>query len=71
MPDAKKIRDAINQKGLRIGYVAAELGITRQAFSLKMRGVTEFRVSEIQKLSALLGLSAADRESIFFEHKRE
>ena len=71
MPNVQRLRTAIDQKGIRIGHVAAELGITRQALNLKMRGITEFRVSEIQKLSDLLMLSAVDREAIFFDQKGE
>ena len=71
MPNVQRLRTAIDEKGIRIGHVATELGITRQALNLKMRGVTEFRVSEIQKLSDLLRLSAAEREAIFFASKSE
>ena len=71
MPDTQRLRNVIQQRGMRVGHIATELGITRQAFSLKMQGKTEFRVSEIQKLSNLLGLSLEERDKIFFNQDVE
>lgn len=49
--------------------LANELGITPQAFRFKLRGETEFKASEIVKLSELLRLTDRETRDIFLAKK--
>jgi hypothetical protein len=60
------LKQAISSSGLRIGFIAGKLGITRQTLSKKVNGISEFYGTEIQTLSELLDLSLSDRDRIFF-----
>lgn len=46
--------------------IAEELGITRQAFYMKLNGSREFKTSEVKKLAKLLHLTSEERDAIFF-----
>lgn len=56
----------IDEKGLKRTSLAKYLGITDLAFRNKLHGITEFKVSEIEKLGSYLGLSQEDFFNIFF-----
>lgn len=47
-------------------FLAESLGLTRQGFYNKLNGTSEFKGSEIKRLSAVLGLSDAEKDEIFF-----
>ena len=47
--------------------LAKELGLSRQAFYNKKNGKSEFKSSEIVKLSNILNLDARAVNSIFFD----
>lgn len=66
MTDTEKFRDVVRQKGLKYKFLAAELGITPFGLQKKIENQTEFKASEVQKLSALLGLADLERAQIFF-----
>jgi DNA-binding XRE family transcriptional regulator len=51
---------------LKIQFLAKKIGITRQSLTSKIDGVHDFRVQEAAKLSELLGLTKAQRDTIFF-----
>ena len=65
MVKTELLREAIDRSGLKLGFIADEIGITRQSLSSKIDGVYDFKVSEVSKLSKLIGLSATDRNTIF------
>ena len=73
MVDLKLLNEMINDSGLKVKYVAQGLGITYYGLLKKLKGETEFKASEISKLSSILGMSAEKRDEIFFapavEHK--
>lgn len=71
MTDTEKFRDIVQQKGLKYKFLAAELGITPFGLQKKIENKTEFKASEVQKLSELLGLSETERTQIFFSPKRD
>lgn len=56
----------INRSNISKGDIAEKLGLTRQGLHNKLTGVREFKVSEINALSAMLNLSIAEKEAIFF-----
>lgn len=55
----------ISESGLKISYIANSIGLSRSGFYKKLTNKAEFKNSEINKLSKLLGLSDEDRKSIF------
>ena len=67
--DTVKLRELISKSGLKLGYIANQLGISRFALSNKIQNRTEFRVSEIVKMCELLCIDYDSREQIFFAHK--
>ena len=56
----------IEKSGLKKKAIAKKLGLSAYGLSLKLQNKREFKASEIQGLSNILGLTAADRENIFF-----
>ena len=69
MTDTVKLRELISKSGLKLGYIANQLGISRFALSNNIQNRTEFRVSEIVKMCELLCIDYDSREQIFFAHK--
>ena len=65
MVDLERLKKAIQKKGLSHSDIAKALGITRSCVSHKMRGVIDFKVSEVYLLAELFGLSNKEREEIF------
>ena len=67
MTRTEELRKLLGDSGLKLGYVAEKLGITRQALAMKIENQTEFKPSEILQLCEMLGISnLEDREKIFF-----
>ena len=58
--------ESINQSGLKVGFIAEKLGISRQAFDRKRKGEIAFRQSEVYVLCDLLKLDASKGMEIFF-----
>lgn len=60
----------INTSGLKKTFIAKELGISVPSLWRKVRGITEFKPSEIVKLCNLLGIRGAmEKDRLFFCHK--
>lgn len=66
MTNTEKLEAAIRDSGLKIAFIAEQLGLSRGGLRNCITGKSEFRVSQIQKLSALLKLSREKRDEIFF-----
>ena len=66
MTDTFLLESKIRALGLTISMVAEKLGITRAGFYKKLNNNSEFKASEISKLSTILDLSDNEREKIFF-----
>lgn len=49
----------------RIEHIVNELGISRQAFDRKRKGVVAFRASEVFVLCTLLNITDDERSAIF------
>ncbi|GBU21057.1 hypothetical protein R80B4_00946 [Fibrobacteres bacterium R8-0-B4] len=64
--DRAKLKERIRSSGYRLGHILGQIGLTYQSFWCKMRGRTEFTLGEIERLSAILGLKASERDAIFF-----
>lgn len=69
MTDTVKLLELINKSGLKMGYIANQMGISRFSLFNKIRNRTEFRASEIIKMCELLCIDYDNREQIFFAHK--
>ena len=65
----KMIRDYIRASGYKMQYVARALKISPNALNLKLQGRTQFKLSEAERLSAVLGLSMYERDLCFFEEQ--
>lgn len=66
MTNASLLESKIKAVGLTISAVAEKLGITRAGFYKKLNNDSEFKASEISKLTTILSLSDIEREQIFF-----
>ncbi len=66
MTDTKRLRERIESRGLKYRYVATELGLTPYGLSRKIENDSEFKVSEVNALSKILGLTMQEKDEIFF-----
>lgn len=66
MTNTGLLREKIDASGYKIAFVASQCDLTYQGFLKKMKGQTEFKVNEVQKLKDLLDLSSQDANEIFF-----
>ena len=67
MTNSELLRTIIEEKGLKLKYVAQKIGLTPHGLSLKIDNASEFKSSEIKALCELLGINDLnDREAIFF-----
>lgn len=64
--DMNLLDQAIEKSGLRISFIVDKLGVSRQAFDKKRKGMIAFRGSEMYVLSDLLNLSEEESKHIFF-----
>lgn len=57
----------IDGSGYKVGYLSDTLGISRQAFDKKRRGVNAFRASEVYVLCDLLKITDdSEKQKIFY-----
>ena len=66
MTNGELLERTITAKGLKIIHICKELNISHKTLRNKILCKTEFKGSEIEKLSQLLNLSAEERNNIFF-----
>ena len=66
MTNGKLLKEIAKAKQITLQQLAEALGLTRQGLSKKIENRSEFRVSEVSKLSELLGLSEQQKQEIFF-----
>lgn len=70
MTDSVALKELIKSRGLKLKYVAKQLGLTSYGFSLKLNNRQEFKTSEIVALCKLLDIkSLKEKESLFFKNK--
>ncbi len=65
MTDTKALRERIEEKGLKLKAIDEKLGITPYYLQRKIENENEFKVSEVDKLSVLLGLTLEETRAIF------
>lgn len=67
MTDTQKLRDKINSKGIKLKFLAKQLGLTYYGLSLKINNMQDFRANEIAKLCQILNINdLEEKENIFF-----
>lgn len=71
MTNTELLKEAIENSGMSITFIANKIGISREGFYKKMNNLTEFKASEIMALTEILGLSKEERDRIFFDGKSD
>lgn len=66
MTNTELLRKKIGESGLKLNYIAGQLGITPRALDMKIKNETEFKPSEIKKFSELLGIETAEEQKLIF-----
>ena len=66
MTNTSALRDAIERRGMKYGHIAREMGLSPYGLQRKIENDNEFKVSEVCRLSDILELDPAERDSIFF-----
>lgn len=63
--DTGLLDEYIENSGLRISFLCDALGISRQAFDKKRKGLTSFRASEVYVMCDLLHIPSDIKPKIF------
>jgi DNA-binding Xre family transcriptional regulator len=67
MTNTELLNEVIRKRGVKIGFLAEQLGITRQAFAKKRDNHSNFTAAEIKTLCEVLGItSLREKDAIFF-----
>ena len=69
MTNIKLLNLKIEQSGLKQNYIAKKMNISPQSLYNKTKGLRDFTVDEMQKISFILNLSDKDNKKIFFTKK--
>ena len=64
-----KLKDLIETSGLKLGYVAKEMGLSYGLLDKKLSGKIEFKTTEIAILKSLLNLSGENTFGSTIERK--
>ena len=67
MTNTRLLEARIREKGLKKGYLAEQLGVSRTTFTSLIRNKTAFKVSQVQKLCSILDIEDEETlRAIFF-----
>ena len=66
MTNRELLDKCIERSGLKLGYVAHALGVTRSTFRLKRTGRQDFTEREMRALADILQLTTEEKVAIFF-----
>ena len=66
MTDTARLRNAIDVRGIKYTHIAKSVGLSYYGLLKKIENDSEFKASEITKISEILSLSNKDRDAIFF-----
>lgn len=65
--NSARLKETIHESGLKISYIAKQLGLSRAGFYNKLEGKRLFNQEEIKKLCIILQIkSLEEKEKIFF-----
>lgn len=65
--NTEMLTSAIKDSGLKNVYIASQMGISTQSLQRKVDGDTEFKASEIVRMTSILKLSKSQRDQIFLQ----
>lgn len=72
MVDSKALKAKIDDSGLKLKYIAEQLGLSDYGFRLKLNGKHDFLTKEVAILCELLKItSLKEKELIFFAKRVE
>ena len=63
--DSVELERYIKNSGMMLGYIGDQLGISRQGFAKKRKGIIPFRAAEVYVLCDLLKIPEQDKAKIF------
>ena len=66
MTNTIQLRTYIDHQGIKLGHIASVLGMSSSTLRQKLNNISEFKVSEADQLSAMLGLTMEQRDACFF-----
>lgn len=66
MTDTVTLRRRIERSGYKYKFLARKMGISPYSLQLKIDNAREFKVSQVEALARLLGLTLKEKEAIFF-----
>lgn len=66
MTNTYLLKQAIENSGYKLVFIAKQTGISYQALLKKINNETEFKASEIAKLCELLKIDIQKQKAIFF-----
>lgn len=66
MTDLDMLRCYVDASGIRMNYLALQMGISTGSLRKKLNGESEFKVSEAAKLANLLQMTPEQRDRCFF-----
>ena len=64
MTNKELLNEYINKSGLKVSFIAKQLGITVQSFCQKRNNISSFKAAEVYVLCDLLNIKE-DRDKIF------
>lgn len=71
MVDTKKLQEEMKNHGYTIDKLATELGKSRTCIFNKIHNKTEFRSSEVNKITRILKINRVTSNKIFFANSVE
>lgn len=66
MTNTKKFKAVMTEKGMTLAKLSEETGISVASLSYKVNNHRQFSAREISTIQAVLGLTATERDAIFF-----
>ena len=69
MVNTQLLDEKIKESGFRIEHIVNTVGLSRNGFDKKRKGINPFRVAEIYVLCDLLHISEDEKQQIFFAQK--
>lgn len=66
MTDSRELHRRIEKSGYKYKFLARKIGICPCSLQFKIDNKREFRVSELDELALLLGLTLREKDAIFF-----
>lgn len=66
MVNTQLLDERIAASGFKLSYIVENVGLSRQGFDKKRKGITPFRKAEVYVLSDMLKLTDEEKMKIFF-----